>query len=127
VGHTEDPFNGAGRGEANITWTAPAAGTVDLSVALWYAANPGRSGEWTLLFNSVKLASGTLAYGGPYTRTSPATHTATGLRVNPGDVLKLQWVRISASGPMMGVNWRVDLHTGDAEPLPPVLLPAAFG
>lgn len=119
VGHTDDPFNGAGRGEANVTWTSPAAGIADISLAVWYAANPGRSGIWTLFLNSTVLASGTLRDGGPYTRANPATFTAAGVAVKPRDLLKLMWVRSSLAGPMMGVDWRIDLRAEGGGSAPP--------
>ena len=115
VGHTDDPANGTGRGEANVTWTAPAAGTVDISVAVWYGGNPNRSGVWMLQYNAATLSSGTLAQGSPYTRSRPAIYLRSGLAVRQGDVLRLLWVRSSGSGPMLGVDWRVTLDS-DARP-----------
>jgi hypothetical protein len=61
VVHSQDTTNGVGEGQASLVWTAPAAGTISFSGAVWYAHSiVARSNDFKLSLNSVTLASGTV-------------------------------------------------------------------
>ena len=51
VVHTTDSFNGAAYGVANVIWTSPSAGLIDLSGNAWMARDIGRSNSWSLALN----------------------------------------------------------------------------
>ena len=90
--HSWDQYNGPNPslGESTLKWTAPAAGTIDISGDLWYLqAGTTRSNDFFLYLNGTLLTSGTIAYNGPYFRPTPFTFSFTGDHVNAGDMLSL--------------------------------------
>lgn len=125
VVHSVDPFNGIGNGEANVTWTSPVAGMVNISGAVWEAREIGRGNQWTLYLNNAPLSSGVVFSGDPYSRATPfdfalgsgGSSALQMLPVTVGDVLKLEIVRTTAPGDFVGIRLRITegLHLpGDA-------------
>jgi hypothetical protein len=112
VVHTTDDANGVGNGPANLTWTSPMSGIVDISGGVWMGRDIGRAIAWTLYKNDTPLTSGAISSSDPYSRTNPFTYALgsggagpiTGLAVVPGDVIKLELVRTGPYGDFAGVN-----------------------
>jgi hypothetical protein len=119
VVHTTDSSNGASSGIANVTWTAPTSGVVNVSGDLWDIRNlTGRGNTWTLLDGTTQVATGTLADGDGHTSSNPETFSAYSLFVNAGTVLTLDIASTNSTyGEMAGLNFTV-VET-------PVPLPAA--
>ena len=75
--HTQDDFNGAGYGPANVTWTSPIAALVDISGAVWMAADTGsiggglRGNKWNLYIRGKLVSTGTIGGGDSYSRANP--------------------------------------------------------
>ncbi|MFZ3201655.1 MAG: hypothetical protein WA175_10960 [Candidatus Acidiferrales bacterium] len=91
--HSQDDGNGPGNGQASVTWTAPANGTIRVAGVIWYAqSGQKRSNTFTLTLGSRKLASGTVAFnstvGSNRDNRLPFTSSGT-LSVTAGDVVKL--------------------------------------
>lgn len=108
VVHSVDPQNGnPSLGEANVTWTSPVSGVVDVSGLLFYAQFPlSRSNDFVLTLNSVVLATGTVSEANGYDRSNPLQFAASGLAVQPGDVLQLTVSRTAgqSDGSIAGVG-----------------------
>ncbi len=98
--HSVDPFNGnPGLGEANVTWTAPAAGTINISGDIFYAQFPlQRSNDYFLMLNGNTLASGTVNYANS-DRNHPLMFGSDDLSVNAGDVVELLIERTPGQSP----------------------------
>lgn len=61
--HSQDDGNGPGNGQASVTWTAPANGTIRVAGVIWYAQSAQkRSNKFTLTLGKSTLASGTVAF-----------------------------------------------------------------
>jgi hypothetical protein len=120
--HSVDGFNGNPTlGEANIIWTAPMAGTIDISGSIWYAHFPlVRSNDFVLMLDATKLASGTVSATNGATRANPLAFGVSGLGVNAGDVVELIVERSpgQAAGSFDGVNLTVTETPGAAVPEP---------
>lgn len=99
----------------NLTWTSPAATTIDITSGVWEARDIGRSNQWSLFLNNTLLSQGTVASGDPYSAAAPFDlATGTGgaaalddVAVSSGDVIKLQLARTSTNGDYVGVNFTV--------------------
>jgi hypothetical protein len=103
--HTTDPNNGVGGGTANVAWTSPIEGVIDIDGGIWQARDIGRSNHWTLLSNSTILAEGDLFDGDAYDRNTPFAFSVSDLAVVAGDVLALYIERTgSAPGEFVGVT-----------------------
>lgn len=115
VVHSVDAFNGIGNGEANVTWTTPVAGIINISGGVWATREIGRGNQWTLSLNDAPLSSGFVSSGDPYSRATPfdfafGSGGPTALEmvsVAVGDVLKLEIVRTTAPGDFVGVRLRI--------------------
>jgi hypothetical protein len=124
VVHTTDSFAGAGKGPANVIWTSPAAGSIDISGFAWMGRDIGRSNDWSIALNGVTLTSGSLASGDAYDRAHPFVFTtgASGasvlqnIIVAAGDVVQLELVNTSGFGDYVAVSFSVSLT---AIPEPP--------
>lgn len=120
--HSVDGFNGnPALGESNVTWTAPAAGTISISGGVWYAhGGYNRSNDFLLLLRSTTLASGTVSAVNGATRSSPVTFSASGLTVNAGDAVELLFRRsvAQAAGSFAGVNLTITETPIDSVPEP---------
>jgi hypothetical protein len=60
-------------GLANVTWTSPINGVVDISGAVWMGRDIGRANDWRLYLNGGLLTGGSIWSGDPYSRASPFT------------------------------------------------------
>ena len=87
----------------------------------------GRSNDWSLSLNGVRLAGGSLTSGDGYTRTNPFSFASgvdggaglNQIHVSVGDVITIQLVRTSTSGYFVGV---VETITAvSSGPPPPVV------
>lgn len=99
--HSVDSFNGdPGLGEATITWTAPSAGTIDISGYLYYD-HPGqfRSNDFSLVLSSTSLATGTISYLSSYDAAHQFTLGFSSLAVSAGEVLSLTLQRSAGFSP----------------------------
>ena len=112
VAHTTDDVNGVGAGHANVTWTSPFNGMVDILGAVWLGRDEDRSVDWTLSLNDVVLTGGSLSSGDPFSRDTPfdfdlGSGGATVLddvAVSMGDVLELELATTSPGGELVGVD-----------------------
>lgn len=113
--HTADNQNGMGNGPANVTWTSPFMGVINLSGGVWMERDIGRGNGWTLYKNGAALTGGNIFSGDPYSRTNPfafalgsgGAAAITGIPVVPGDVIKLEFVKTSDYGDFVGMNFTV--------------------
>ncbi|MGC2421742.1 MAG: hypothetical protein WA405_08850 [Candidatus Acidiferrales bacterium] len=91
--HSQDDGNGPGNGQASVTWTAPANGTIRVAGVIWYAQSAQkRSNKFTLTLGKSTLASGTVAFNSVigHNRDNRLPFTSSGtLSVTAGDVVKL--------------------------------------
>ena len=131
IAHATNP--GAG-GPFFINWTAPSAGTINLSSAVWYAHSPVvRSDDISAILGSTVL--GTVTVNNSITRTNAITSlSATNLAVTAGQVLAF---RITASagqtfGSLAGISETIDFTATPApgvvpEPTSWAMMIAGFG
>jgi len=87
--HTTDEFNGIGSGLAGVTFTAPAGGSARLSGYLYNARNMGRPQAWTLAFDGVVIAEGSLPGDGTFTHDHKQEFDVTGVPLSAGDAVDL--------------------------------------
>ncbi|MFN0204920.1 MAG: LamG domain-containing protein [Planctomycetota bacterium] len=112
VTHSTDDGNGAGSGAANVLWTSPFTGVVDVSGSVWMTRNIGRSNDWFLYHNSTLLTQGNIASGDPFDRATPMSFSAGGggasvlrdITIAAGDTIRLEFVKTSQFGDAIGVN-----------------------
>jgi PEP-CTERM motif len=119
VTHTFDSTNGApGFAEANVIWTAPAAGVADITGKLWQARNlAGRNQHWTLFVNGVDTAHGDFIGGSatPFTKnTNPATFSDLGVSVFGGEVVELRVATTAGFGDFVGASEHVNFSPSAA-------------
>ncbi len=69
--HSTDPSNGVGNGDANAVWTSPFRGRIDISGSVWMARDIGRSNDWSLWVDGVKITGGSIFSGDPYSSANP--------------------------------------------------------
>lgn len=107
--HSVDSANGnPAYGEAILTWTAPAAGTIDLTGYLYYGQyGLDRSNDYTLALGADTLATGTLSYVNAYGPANEVPLSFTDLAVTKGEVLSLTLVR--SEGQTYGTETGLDL------------------
>jgi hypothetical protein len=118
VVHSTDTNTGPNSGAANVTWTAPSDGTINVRGATWIGRDIGRGNTWSILKNGVQLTSGVVQSGDIYNRTSPMNFTAgsggakalAAISVKQSDVIELRYVAINpAAGELAGVKFAIDL------------------
>ena len=110
--HTTDDTNGVGNGNANVVWTSPIEGTVDVSGTVWMGREIGRSNDWFVYKNATLLSQGSIASGDAFSRANPfeLTDGSTGpdpftdVPVAVGDVIRLEFAKTSTFGDLVGVN-----------------------
>ncbi|MDH5270869.1 MAG: T9SS type A sorting domain-containing protein [Candidatus Krumholzibacteria bacterium] len=123
VVHTTDPANGPSQGDANVIWTSPVAGSVDIAGSAWLTRDIGRAVDWSPLHNGSLLTVGSLYSGDPFTRSSPMNFAAgtggagviAGIPVQIGDVIELRLDTTSPNtlGDLIGINLTIsEVPTG---------------
>ena len=111
--HSQDNGSGSANGQASVTWTAPASGTITVAGTIWYAQSAqGRSNDFTLTLGGRTLATGTVAYNSPAgsSRANPLLFSGGGtLSVTAGEVLALEIQRSAGEtyGSIDGINLTV--------------------
>ena len=116
-----DLSNGSANGPANVIWTSPINGAIDVSGSVWMLRDIGRSNRWELLHNGVPLSSGDIFSGDPFDRSSPFNFAdgsggpgvLKAIPVSVGDVIQLDIVRTSGFGDFVGVN--LTIQVGDID------------
>ena len=86
--HAQDEIGGPGLGQAQIVWTAPASGTVDIKGGLWLGRLIGRSDDWTLTIAGVQKSMGKVAAG--HDRNNPVPISETNVPIAAGQTIVLQ-------------------------------------
>jgi hypothetical protein len=122
VVHSTDGFNGSASGVANVIWTSPSNGVVDIVGAVWMTREIGRSNQWTLFFNGVPLTAGNISSGDEFNRANPFNFAngsggptvLNGIEVSINDVIELRIEKTSGFGDFVGVNLTITL-TEDAD------------
>jgi hypothetical protein len=121
--HDNDPSNSPNGLEyqpAGFAWTAPSAGTINISGSMWEVQRYlGRSEDWMLEVNGVTVSSGELTSSSSITSSTPL-NLATGTggiaaltqNVTAGEVISLMFIRAPGEpyGTFMGVNLTIDLN-----------------
>jgi hypothetical protein len=114
-------MHGAQSAAAGVTWTSPSSGSVDVSAATWqfYKLGPHatRSMDWQILLNGALLTSGVISGGDAFTSGSPFDFAAgsggagvlTGIGVSAGDVITLQYARISTFASLAAADLTISL------------------
>ena len=128
ITHSVDSANGnPALGESILTWTSPAAGTVSISGALWYAHGPtvARSNDFFLSLGGTELTQGTVSgtSGESYAtaKSEAITFSFSGLSVTNGEVLSLLVER--SPGQQYGSETAINLTVTESPvPLPGALL-----
>ena len=119
--HTTDSFNGVGSGDANVIWTSPITGTINIGGGVWMGRDIGRSNHWNVSLDAAVLSGGDIFSGDPYSRASPFNFAAgsggaaavTKVAVFKGDVIELKLTKTSAPGDYVGVNLGITALAGD--------------
>lgn len=106
--HSVDSQNGnPNLGEANVAWTSPISGVIDVSGEVFYSQFPlVRSNDFLLMLNSTLLAAGTVSATNGRGRSNPLAFAVTSLAVSQGDVLQLIFQRSpgQSDGSIAGVR-----------------------
>ncbi len=101
-----------GSANANVTWTSPLVGAIDICGGVWMMRDIGRANTWRLHKNGLLISQGTVFSGDPYSRASPfplsqgsgGSAALSGLPVTTGDVIRLEIVKASSAGDFCGVT-----------------------
>jgi hypothetical protein len=137
VCHTTDSFNGVGSGTANIVWTSPINGTINIAGAVWMGRDIGRGNHWSLSIKGTPVTGGDIASGDAYSRAAPFAFSAgsggagvlSGVSVVTGDKLELDLTRTSTPGDYACITWTVTVTAltgvGDSPSLPGLWVGAA--
>lgn len=130
LGHSSDSGRGENYEPANITWTSPSAGNINISGSAWISPSIDRSNRWELYLNGTLLSSGNMLAQGGYYRSNPFSFSAgsggapilNNIPVSAGDVVKLQIVKLSTFGHFVGVNLQITLsNCAPIDTAPPVI------
>ena len=96
VVHANEPACGVGNGQANVVWTSPINGQVDVSGAIWIGRDIGRGDNWSLRHGTNNLTSGVVYSGDPYSSANPCRFSQTSVTVTVNDTISL-WVEKNPS------------------------------
>lgn len=111
--HSYDPFNGgAFIGEAVLAWTAPSAGTVDISGYFYYGQLPQqRSNDIIIRNGTVLLGSQTVSYLNYFDSSHPWDFSFEDVAVSAGDIISVTFQRTAgfSSGSGVGGNIQISL------------------
>jgi hypothetical protein len=124
--HSTDSFNGSGQGIANVIWTAPSAGTIDISGDIWWVRNLGRVNDFSISVGGAVVADGSISDGSSFTRSSPLAFTSgllpgdsfSGIPVSAGEIVELAITNGSAAGEISGISLQIDESPLAAGPEP---------
>ncbi len=134
VVHSTDTSHGVGNGNANVTWTSPIDGKIDISGGVWMGRDINSSNYWYLRLNGNPLADGYLyssdAYdsGTPFTfnlgTSASGSNVLNSIDISVGDVLSLEIISaINASGDFVVTDWTITAETEpSAVPEPTTML-----
>jgi len=116
--HSTDVFNGSGEGIANVIWTSPEAGTIDISGDIWWVRNLGRANDFSVHVGGALVADGVISDGSIYTRSNALQFGAGGIPVLAGEVVELDVTQDpnSFAGEINGVNLQITESTATPEP-----------
>jgi hypothetical protein len=128
--HSWDSSNGIGNGLANIVWTSPGAGTIDITGSTWAGRDIGRSNQWNLYVNNSLVTSGSVASGDPYSRANPFNFAAGSggagvlddVAVSAGDTVRFNVTATSPAGDFVGVNLQVEFTAASSNSPPEVIV-----
>lgn len=113
--HSTNPGTGA---PLFINWTAPAAGTIDVSGLTWYAHSPvSRSNDVLVTLGANTLTNGVVSNSTNNGRSNAFSYSFSGLAVSAGTVLSVRYTPTSGqtSGSIAGLSETV---TFTASPVP---------
>ncbi len=116
VVHSTDVGNGSVNGVANVIWTSPFAGTINISGSVWMTRDIGRSNNWTLSKNAISISSGNIFSGDSFNRANPFNFSSGSggpaalqtISVLSGDMIQLAIERTSIPGDFVGVNLTIE-------------------
>lgn len=127
--HSQDNTNGSGNGQAFVTWTAPADGTITIDGLIWYAhAGVSRSNDFILTLGASTLSSGTVAFNSAtgFNRANALSFNGGGsFGVSAGDLVSLEILR--SSGETGGSIAGIDLKVTETTALSAVPEPSQIG
>jgi hypothetical protein len=121
---------------ANVTWTSPIDGTIDISGRIWDAYHdPDRDDRWALMLNGTVIAERTTIRGirrGDFEAQLPFNlvpgHSLTGVPGNVSDVLIFEAEALTWAGHFLGVDLTVEATSSAVpEPASVLLLGSALG
>ena len=107
--HGNDPASGTDVDLANVTWTAPIAGSFSLHGDLWHTDAHQRATDWRLTLNGAQLDSGTLTHGDAFGPNAPRSFDFP-IVVVAGDVVKLEFERADPFGTFACVRLSITRH-----------------
>lgn len=115
VMHTPDGANASVDAPADVTWTSPIDGVVEISGGVWLARKAeGRSVVWKIKVNDVTITEGNLTSVDPFDSTNPfdlaagsGGASALTLDVSVGDIVALELGRISLFGEFVGIDMTI--------------------
>ena len=114
-------MHGSETASAGVTWTSPSDGIVDVDGGTWQfvkvGAHASRSMQWDILKNGVLLTSGVIQGSDTFTSASPFDFSAgsggvlalQNIAVGAGDVITLQYTKLSSAATFAGVDLTVNL------------------
>jgi hypothetical protein len=124
--HSNDIFNGNGSDIANVIWTSPGAGTIDISGSIWQVRNLGRINNFSVFVGGTLIAAGSISDGSAFTRSNPLAFASgllpgdsfTGIPVSAGEIVELAITKASGAGEIDGIKWQIDESPATVTPEP---------
>jgi hypothetical protein len=111
--HSQDGNVGQGHGQANVAWTSPINGTVNIGGFAWMGREEGRaSNSWKIFVRGSPVTEGLVYSGDQFSRTNPipfefgfgGTNSLRNIPVSVGDQIVLEVRRASFYGDYTGLN-----------------------
>jgi hypothetical protein len=136
--HSTDNANGSGHGIANVIWTSPSAGTIDIIGDIWWVRNiSGRANDFSISVGGTVIADGVISDGSIYTRANPlefssgvlAGDSLDQIAVSAGETVELAVTEAPSSpfGEIDGVNLQITQSSSTTTPEPGSVLLLGFG
>jgi hypothetical protein len=126
--HSTDSSNGSGEGVANVTWTSPSAGVIDISGGVSWVRSLGRTNDFSIFVGGVLIADGAISDGIIFTRSNPlqfasgllAGDSFSDIPVSAGEVVELAVMQAPNSpfGEISDVSFQINETTASAIPEP---------